>query len=210
MLQHISPEQDAQNNANNCLIPQQPNTPTGLDLMSVRRTYVGMYIRYDHCVTPPSNTIRIQSSRGALKITRVTRWSTGVVFKACLCTRTINPRCNTTKVRVNPNRDQGCQMVPIFSNQNSNLGKFWRPLVCKIVVYFMTIWDRCYDFKIFSPKNSAKKLAFLTQNKAELCKNLIITLVFEKNANLFAENCQKSQKIVIITSVPGIFYCHLV
>jgi hypothetical protein len=56
--------------------------------------------------------------------------------------------------------------------------------------------------KIFSPKNSAKKLAFLTQNKAKLCKNLIITLVFEKNANFFAKNCQKSQKIVIITSVP--------
>jgi hypothetical protein len=58
-------------------------------------------------------------------------------------------------------------------------------------------------FLIFSPKNSAKKLAFLTQNKAKLCKKFIITLVFDKNANFFAENCQKSQKIVIITSVPG-------
>jgi hypothetical protein len=57
--------------------------------------------------------------------------------------------------------------------------------------------------KIFSPKISAKKLAFLTQNKAKLCKNLIITLVFEKNVNFFAENWQKSQKIVIITSTPG-------
>jgi hypothetical protein len=46
-------------------------------------------------------------------------------------------------------------------------------------------------------------MAFLTQNKAKLCKILIITLVFEKNANFFAENCQKSQTIVIITSVPG-------
>jgi hypothetical protein len=44
-------------------------------------------------------------------------------------------------------------------------------------------------FKIFSPKNSAKKLAFLTQSKAKLCKNLIITLVSEKNGNFFAENC---------------------
>jgi hypothetical protein len=50
--------------------------------------------------------------------------------------------------------------------------------------------------KIFSPKNSAKKLAFLTRNKAKLCKILIITLVFEENANFFrrklakiAENC---------------------
>jgi hypothetical protein len=39
-------------------------------------------------------------------------------------------------------------------------------------------------------------LVFLTQNKAKLCKNSIITLVFEKNANFFAENCRKSPKIV--------------
>jgi hypothetical protein len=34
-------------------------------------------------------------------------------------------------------------------------------------------------------------MAFLTQNKAKLRKILIITLVFEKNANFFAENCRK-------------------
>jgi hypothetical protein len=50
---------------------------------------------------------------------------------------------------------------------------------------------------------SAKKLAFLTLNKAKLCKNLVITLVFEKNANFFAENGGKSPKIVITTSTPG-------
>jgi hypothetical protein len=59
--------------------------------------------------------------------------------------------------------------------------------------------------KIFSLKKNCKKLAFLTQNKAKLSKILIITLVFEKNANIFAENCQKSQKTVIITSTPD---CH--
>jgi hypothetical protein len=32
-------------------------------------------------------------------------------------------------------------------------------------------------------------MAFLIQNKAKLCKILFITLVFEKNANFFAENC---------------------
>jgi hypothetical protein len=35
-------------------------------------------------------------------------------------------------------------------------------------------------------------MAFLTQNKAKLFKNFIITLVFEKNANFspkIAENC---------------------
>jgi hypothetical protein len=31
--------------------------------------------------------------------------------------------------------------------------------------------------KVFSPKKSAKKLAFVTQNKDKLCKNLIITLL---------------------------------
>jgi hypothetical protein len=46
-------------------------------------------------------------------------------------------------------------------------------------------------------------MAFLTQNKAKLCKNLIITLVFEKNVIFFAENCPKLQKILIITSTPG-------
>jgi hypothetical protein len=46
-------------------------------------------------------------------------------------------------------------------------------------------------------------MAFLTQNKAKFLKKLIITLVFEKNANFFAENWEKSPKIVIITSTPG-------
>jgi hypothetical protein len=35
------------------------------------------------------------------------------------------------------------------------------------------------------------------------CKKLIITFVHEKNAIFFAENWQKSQEIVIITSTPG-------
>jgi hypothetical protein len=34
-------------------------------------------------------------------------------------------------------------------------------------------------------------------------KKLIITSVFKKNANFFAENWEKSQKIVIITSTAG-------
>jgi hypothetical protein len=37
-------------------------------------------------------------------------------------------------------------------------------------------------------------------------KNLIITLVFEKNANFFAQNRQNSQKIAIITSTPESFF----
>jgi hypothetical protein len=50
----------------------------------------------------------------------------------------------------------------------------------------------------------AKKLPLLTQNKAKLCKHLIITSVFEKKTPIFSpKNCRKSQKIVIITSTPG-------
>jgi hypothetical protein len=48
-----------------------------------------------------------------------------------------------------------------------------------------------------------KKIGVSAQNKAKLCKNWIITLFFEKTANFFTENWQKSQKIVIITSTPG-------
>jgi hypothetical protein len=60
-------------------------------------------------------------------------------------------------------------------------------------------WDKSGTdvliLKIFSKKQIAK-IGVLTQNKAKLCKILIITLVFEKNANF-------SPKIVIITSTPG-------
>jgi hypothetical protein len=43
-------------------------------------------------------------------------------------------------------------------------------------------------FKNILPKKSAKKWAFLTQNKAKLFNNLIITLVFEKNTILLAKS----------------------
>jgi hypothetical protein len=44
-------------------------------------------------------------------------------------------------------------------------------------------------------------MAFLSQNNAKLCKNLIIILVFEKNA-IFCRKLAKIGKIVIITSTP--------
>jgi hypothetical protein len=34
-------------------------------------------------------------------------------------------------------------------------------------------------------------------------QNFDHNIFFEENANFFVENCQKSQKIVIITSTPG-------
>jgi hypothetical protein len=52
-----------------------------------------------------------------------------------------------------------------------------------------------YFRQIFCQKNG-----FFTQNKAKLYKKWIIALVFEKNSYFFAENCRKSQEIVIITS----------
>jgi hypothetical protein len=45
-------------------------------------------------------------------------------------------------------------------------------------------------FKIFSPKNLAKILAFFAHITASFCKNVIITLVFEKNGNSFDKNCK--------------------
>jgi hypothetical protein len=51
--------------------------------------------------------------------------------------------------------------------------------------------DRCYDFLNIFAKKFGKKLSFLTQNKAKLCKILVV----EKNAIFctklakIAENC---------------------
>jgi hypothetical protein len=50
-----------------------------------------------------------------------------------------------------------------------------------IPTYVHKTWatrDRYYDFLIFSPKNGV-----LAQNKAVLCKNVILTLVFDKNCS---------------------------
>jgi hypothetical protein len=53
-------------------------------------------------------------------------------------------------------------------------------------------------------------MAFFAQNKAIFCKNLVITLVFVKNANIFAENWEKLQKMVIIQSTPDFLnFCNL-
>jgi hypothetical protein len=46
-------------------------------------------------------------------------------------------------------------------------------------------------FEFFLLKNLAKILAFFAQITIRLCKNLIIALVFKKNANFFDEKWQK-------------------
>jgi hypothetical protein len=50
--------------------------------------------------------------------------------------------------------------------------------------------------KIFSPKKIAKNRRFLTQNKAKLCKMLIITLVFEKKRQFFSPKNGKNRRKV--------------
>jgi hypothetical protein len=55
----------------------------------------------------------------------------------------------------------------------------------------MIIRDRCYDFlNIFAEKFSTI-IGVFDSNKAKLCKILIITLVFEKNANFFRRKLSK-------------------
>jgi hypothetical protein len=44
--------------------------------------------------------------------------------------------------------EQGCQMV-CFQTKNPNLGKFWRVLQWKILVYFKTVWSILLSFEIF-------------------------------------------------------------
>jgi hypothetical protein len=42
---------------------------------------------------------------------------------------------------------QGCQMVS-FQTKNTNLGKFWRALDWKTLIYFMAIWNILQTFGI--------------------------------------------------------------
>jgi hypothetical protein len=50
-------------------------------------------------------------------------------------------------------------------------------------------------FLIFAKKFSEKIGVFFTQNKAKLCKILITTLVFEKNANFLPKIVENRRKL---------------
>jgi hypothetical protein len=52
----------------------------------------------------------------------------------------------------------GTFILPVFGS-DIDLQEF--------LLFFMVTRDRYYDFKIFSPKKIAKKLAFFTHNKAK-------------------------------------------
>jgi hypothetical protein len=74
---------------------------------------------------------------------------------------------------------------------------------------FRPIWDRCYDFKNIFAEKFSEKIGVLTQNKAELCKILIIALVFEKSTNFFrqkwSENCDLDIDPWCTQSIPFVF-----
>jgi hypothetical protein len=55
------------------------------------------------------------------------------------------PKCSPTHFFVKVN---ACQMV-CFQTKNSNLGKFWRVLLWKMLVYFMDTWSILTSFVIF-------------------------------------------------------------
>jgi fatty acid-binding protein DegV len=75
----------------------------------------------------------------------------------------------------------GNEAVPF--RQHFRVERHSEPAALRAILNFTRGTD-VMILKIFSQKNSAKKLAFLIQNyaKAKLCKILIITSVFEKNA----------------------------
>jgi hypothetical protein len=132
----------------------------------------------------------------------------------------LKPSARESSSRMNGKKSFGASSLCQWTAQNhfpekkilprisGNMGRLQGDRMWRIFAYWVAVHSGTdvMIFLIFSPKIFSKKLEFLTQNKAKLCKNLIITLVFEKNANFFAKNCQKSQKIVIITSTPGQFF----
>jgi hypothetical protein len=62
--------------------------------------------------------------------------------------------------------------------------------------------DRRYDYlKIFAEK-FVEKIGVFDSKQSKIMQNFDHN-IFEKNANFFAENCRKAQKIMIITSTPG-------
>jgi hypothetical protein len=93
-----------------------------------------------------------------------------------------------------PKQDDRCDLLPIFQF-------FWQQFSQKAAEINPPGTD-VMILKIFSSKNS-DKMAFLTQSKAKLSKKLIITLVFEKNADFFRQKLSIIQKIVIIISTPS-------
>jgi hypothetical protein len=69
--------------------------------------------------------------------------------------------------------------------------------------------DRCYDCLYIFAENIANNLAFFTLNKATTQK-FDHNIGFQEKRQFFAENCRKTQKIVIITSTPDVLDCQTI
>jgi hypothetical protein len=65
------------------------------------------------------------------------------------------------------------------------------------------IWDRCYEFLNIFAKKIGENIGFFAQTTVSFGKNLIITLVLEKNAKIFSQKLLKTQKFMIIASTPS-------
>jgi hypothetical protein len=52
-------------------------------------------------------------------------------------------------------------------------------------------WDRCYDFKNIFAEKFREKIGVLTQNKAKLCKILIISMVLKEKRQFFRRKLSK-------------------
>jgi hypothetical protein len=60
----------------------------------------------------------------------------------------VNERAQAPDQRYKSCLDQGCQMVSI-QTKSPNLGKFWRALYWKMLIYFMAIWNILLTCGIF-------------------------------------------------------------
>jgi hypothetical protein len=63
--------------------------------------------------------------------------------------------------------------------------------------------DRCYDFLNISAENFSENIVVFCLNYTKFLHKFDHNIVFFEKRQFFAENWQKSQKIVIITSTPG-------
>jgi hypothetical protein len=73
-------------------------------------------------------------------------------------------------------------------------------IICRIQFLPPILEPRFWFLKYFRRKN----WRFLLNTLLNYAKHWIMTIGFKINAIFFAENGQKSQKIVIITSIPGV------
>jgi hypothetical protein len=66
--------------------------------------------------------------------------------------------------------EQGCQMV-CFQTKNPNLGRFWRALEWKMMVYFMVIWNILLSFGInLWPFGNVVIIWYISPTFGILCK----------------------------------------